>query len=78
MQAMEASYVQLAEKLSGSGIKVAKFRADGEQKPFAQTELQLKSFPTILLFPSRTVRPIKYPSEKRDVESLLAFVNSLR
>jgi adenylyl-sulfate reductase (glutathione) len=77
-QAMEAPYVELAEKLSGSGIKVAKFRADGEQKPFAQAELQLQSFPTILLFPSRTVRPIKYPSEKRDVDSLLAFVNSLR
>ncbi|VAH29664.1 unnamed protein product [Triticum turgidum subsp. durum] len=77
-QAMEASYVELAEKLSGSGIKVAKFRADGEQKPFAQAELQLQSFPTILLFPGRTVKPIKYPSEKRDVQSLLAFVNSLR
>lgn len=77
-QAMEASYVELAEKLSGSGLKVAKFRADGEQKPFAQAELQLQSFPTILLFPGRTSRPIKYPSEKRDVESLLAFVNSLR
>uniref|UniRef100_A0A8I6WRG7 Thioredoxin domain-containing protein n=1 Tax=Hordeum vulgare subsp. vulgare TaxID=112509 RepID=A0A8I6WRG7_HORVV len=77
-QAMEASYVELAEQLSGSGIKVAKFRADGEQKSFAQAELQLQSFPTILLFPGRTVKPIKYPSEKRDVQSLLAFVNTLR
>ncbi|KAF0889548.1 hypothetical protein E2562_026961 [Oryza meyeriana var. granulata] len=79
-QAMEASYLELAEKLGGSssGVKVAKFRADGEQKAFAQAELQLQSFPTILLFPSRTARPIKYPSEKRDVDSLLAFVNSLR
>ncbi|XP_062187178.1 probable 5'-adenylylsulfate reductase 1, chloroplastic [Phragmites australis] len=77
-QAMEASFVELAEKLPGSGVKVAKFRADGEQKPFAQAELQLQSFPTVLLFPSRTARPIKYPSEKRDVDSLLAFVNSLR
>ncbi|NP_001105805.2 Probable 5'-adenylylsulfate reductase 1, chloroplastic [Zea mays] len=78
-QAMEASYVELAERLAGSGgVKVARFRADGEQKPFAQAELQLQSFPTVLLFPSRTARPIKYPSEKRDVDSLLAFVNSLR
>ncbi|KAG8080417.1 hypothetical protein GUJ93_ZPchr0007g5285 [Zizania palustris] len=82
-QAMEASYVELAEKLAGggsssSGVKVAKFRADGDQKAFAQAELQLQSFPTILLFPSRTARPIKYPSEKRDVDSLLAFVHSLR
>jgi adenylyl-sulfate reductase (glutathione) len=77
-QAMEASYLELSEKLAGTGVKVAKFRADGEQKPFAQAELQLSSFPTVLLFPSRTARPIKYPSEKRDVDSLLAFVNSLR
>ncbi|EEE67246.1 hypothetical protein OsJ_24397 [Oryza sativa Japonica Group] len=78
--AMEASYLELAERLGGAGggVKVGKFRADGEQKAFAQQELQLQSFPTILLFPSRTARPIKYPSEKRDVDSLLAFVNSLR
>ncbi|KAG6480438.1 probable 5'-adenylylsulfate reductase 1, chloroplastic [Zingiber officinale] len=77
-QAMEASYVELAEKLSGSGIKVGKFQADGDQKPFAKEELQLKSFPTILFFPKTMSKPIKYPSEKRDVESLLAFVNALR
>ncbi|WOL10414.1 5'-adenylylsulfate reductase 3, chloroplastic [Canna indica] len=77
-QAMEASYVELAEKLSGSGVKVGKFRADGDQKPFAQKELQLGSFPTILFFPKNTSKPIKYPSEKRDVDSLLTFVNALR
>ncbi|KAJ0983013.1 hypothetical protein J5N97_011268 [Dioscorea zingiberensis] len=77
-QAMEASYVELAEKLSGSGIKVGKFRADGDQKPFAQQELQLGSFPTILFFPKHASRPIKYPSEKRDVDSLLAFIDALR
>ncbi|KAJ1700946.1 hypothetical protein LUZ63_000725 [Rhynchospora breviuscula] len=77
-QGMEASYVELAEKLSGSGVKVAKFRADGDQKRFAQEELQLGSFPTILFFPKHGSRPIKYPSEKRDVDSLLAFINALR
>lgn len=75
---MEESYVQLAEKLAGSGVKVGKFRADGEQKEFAQQELQLGSFPTILFFPKNSSRAIKYPSEKRDVDSLLAFVNALR
>ena len=75
---MEASYVELAEKLSGSGVKVAKFRADGDQKPFAQQELQLGSFPTILFFPKHASRPIKYPSEKRDVDSLLGFISTLR
>lgn len=77
-QDMEESYVELADKLAGSGVKVGKFRADGEQKEYAQTQLQLKSFPTILFFPKHSSRPIKYPSEKRDVNSLLAFVNALQ
>lgn len=77
-QAMEASYVDLADKLAGSGIKVGKFRADGDEKEFAKQELQLGSFPTILLFPKHSSRPIKYPSEKRDVDSLMAFVNALQ
>ncbi|XP_077243677.1 5'-adenylylsulfate reductase 2, chloroplastic-like [Tasmannia lanceolata] len=77
-QAMEASYVELGDKLAGSGIKVGKFQADGEQKPFAEKELQLVSFPTILFFPKHASRPIKYPSEKRDVDSLLAFVKALQ
>ncbi|CAN4083783.1 unnamed protein product [Withania somnifera] len=77
-QAMEGSYVELAEKLAGSGVKVGKFRADGEQKAFAKEELQLGSFPTILFFPKHSSKPIEYPSEKRDVDSLLAFVNALR
>ncbi|MBA0868996.1 hypothetical protein Goshw_021783 [Gossypium schwendimanii] len=77
-QAMEESYVELAEKLAGSGVKVAKFRADGEQKEYAKTELQLGSFPTILFFPKHSSKPIKYASEKRDVDSLMAFINALR
>ncbi|KAL1567753.1 aspartic proteinase precursor [Salvia divinorum] len=77
-QAMESSYVELAEALAGSGVKVAKFRADGEEKAFAQQQLQLGTFPTIVFFPKRSLRPIKYPSENRDVGSLMAFVNALQ
>ncbi|KFK30975.1 hypothetical protein AALP_AA6G052100 [Arabis alpina] len=77
-QAMEASYDELADKLAGSGIKVAKFRADGDQKEFAKQELQLGSFPTILVFPKNSSRPIKYPSEKRDVDSLTSFLKLVR
>ncbi|KAK4284365.1 hypothetical protein QN277_001210 [Acacia crassicarpa] len=77
-QGMEESYVELAEKLAGSGLKVGKFRADGDQKEYAKSELQLGSFPTILFFPKHSTRPIKYPSENRDVNSLMAFVNALR
>nr|AIW52607.1 APR3 [Hevea brasiliensis] len=77
-QGMENSYLELADKLAGSGVKVGKFRADGDQKEFAKQELQLGSFPTILLFPKHSSRPIKYPSEKRDVDSLMTFVSALR
>ncbi|KAG9451391.1 hypothetical protein H6P81_011356 [Aristolochia fimbriata] len=77
-QAMEASFVEVADELAGSGVKVGKFRADGDQKAFAQEELQLGSFPTILFFPKHASKPILYPSEKRDVESLLAFVKTLQ
>lgn len=78
MQAMESSYVELADKLASSGVKVGKFRADSEQKAFAQQELNLGSFPTVLFFPKHSSRPVKYPSEQRDVDSLMAFVNALR
>ncbi|KAI3928565.1 hypothetical protein MKW98_024166 [Papaver atlanticum] len=77
-QAMEESYIDLAEKLNGSGAKVGKFRADGEHKSYAQNKLQMGSFPTILFFPTHSSQPIKYPSEKRDADSLMAFVNALR
>lgn len=70
--------MDLAEKLEGSGLKVGKFRADGEQKEYAKSELELGSLPTILFFPKHSSRPIEYPSEKRDVDSLMTFVNALR
>ncbi|KAH9749549.1 5'-adenylylsulfate reductase 1 [Citrus sinensis] len=77
-QAMEGSYVELADKLAGNGVKVGKFRADGDQKEYAKQKLQLGSFPTILFFPKHSSKPIKYPSERRDVDSLMAFVDALR
>ncbi|XP_068643014.1 5'-adenylylsulfate reductase 3, chloroplastic-like [Aristolochia californica] len=77
-QSMEASYVEVADELAGSGVKVGKFRADGDEKAFAQKELQLGTFPTILFFPKHASKPILYPSEKRDVDSLLAFVKTLQ
>lgn len=77
-QAMEASYDEVAYNLKESGVKVAKFRADGEHKSFCQQHLQLGTFPTILLFPKHSSKAIKYPSEKRDVDSLLAFVKTLQ
>ncbi|KAE8728833.1 5'-adenylylsulfate reductase 2 [Hibiscus syriacus] len=46
-------------QLAGSGMKVEKFRADGEAKDYAKRELQLGSFPTILFFPKHSTKPIK-------------------
>uniref|UniRef100_A0A7N1A2N0 adenylyl-sulfate reductase (glutathione) n=2 Tax=Kalanchoe fedtschenkoi TaxID=63787 RepID=A0A7N1A2N0_KALFE len=77
-QGMEGSYVELADRLAGTGVKVGKFKADGEHKRFAQHELQLGTFPTILFFPKHSARPIKYLPEARDADSLFAFVNALR
>lgn len=68
-QAMEGSYIELANKLAGSGVKVGKFNADGDRKEYAKQELQLGSFPTIILISLKHAsKPIKYTSEKRDVD----------
>ncbi|KAJ7521165.1 hypothetical protein O6H91_19G040900 [Diphasiastrum complanatum] len=77
-QAMGSAYNEVADQLEGSDVFVGKFRADGDNKVYSQSELQLKSFPTILFFPKSTKKAIKYPSERRDVGSLLAFVRALK
>ncbi|PHT49662.1 5'-adenylylsulfate reductase 3, chloroplastic [Capsicum baccatum] len=65
------SYVELAEKLASSGVKVGKM--------VTRKLLHKKncSFPTVL-FPRHSSQSIKYWSEKRDVDSLLSFVKALR
>lgn len=75
-QAMEDSYVELAAKLVNAKVKIGKFRVDGEHKANAKQKLQPRSFTTTVIFPAS--RPIKYSSEKRDIDSQLAFVNSLQ
>ncbi|KAJ6674686.1 5'-ADENYLYLSULFATE REDUCTASE 3 CHLOROPLASTIC [Salix viminalis] len=71
-QAMENSYA----KLVNAEVKTGKFRVDGEHRAFANQKLQLRIFTTTLIFPGS--KPIKYSSEKRDVDSQLAFVSSLQ
>ncbi|KEH15692.1 5'-adenylylsulfate reductase, partial [Medicago truncatula] len=44
----QESYVNLAENIAGSGVKVGKFIADGDGKEYAKSELWLGSFPSIL------------------------------
>ena len=77
MQGMEAAFDEVGGALSGTGVKVGKFRADGDERAFAE-EIGLVSFPSILFFPTHASKPIKYPSEQRDVDSLLSFVKALR
>ncbi|BBN20068.1 phosphoadenosine phosphosulfate reductase [Marchantia polymorpha subsp. ruderalis] len=77
-QAMDEAFNQVADTLEHSPVLVGKFRADGDQKAYAQQNLQLVTFPTILFFPRGTRAVVKYPSERRDVDSLLAFVKSFQ
>ncbi|CAM6084185.1 unnamed protein product [Calypogeia fissa] len=77
-QVMEPSFTVVSDILKESPITVAKFNADGDQKAFAKERLQLKSYPTILFLPKGTDVVVKYPSERRNVESLLAFVKSFQ
>jgi adenylyl-sulfate reductase (glutathione) len=78
-QALEPAYEELAQRLAGSHVRVAKFQADGDaDRPFAEKALQLKTFPTIVMLPkAQPGKSIKYPVERRDVDSLQMWVTSL-
>jgi len=76
MQAMEEQYTKLAEKHQGTSLTVAKFQADTHRE-FAQTRLGLQTFPTIVLLPKDSNSYIKYKSERRDVDTLDMWVNSI-
>jgi hypothetical protein len=60
----------------GCGEQVAKFQADGDNKPYAKQYLQLESFPTILFFLANSSSVVKYQSEDREANALLGFVHS--
>lgn len=77
-QAMEGPYAELAAQLAGSGMGVAKFRADTERE-FAAAAFGLKTFPTIVLLPAGqgAGQFVAYPSEKRDAETLGMWVRAL-
>lgn len=76
LQAMESSYNSLAEKHQSTGLTVAKFQADVDRE-FSEKRLGLKTFPTVVLLPKGSSAYIKYPSERRDVETLNMWVSSL-
>lgn len=75
-QAMEASYAELAAQLKGSSVKVAKYQADVDRE-FSTEKLGLKTFPTIVFLPKTSFPSfIKYPSERRDVDTLKMWVKT--
>ena len=74
VQAMEAEYQKLAERQGP--VQVAKFQADIDRE-FAQSRLGLQTFPTIVLLPKATPGYIKYPSERRDADTLGMWLSTL-
>lgn len=75
---LEADYAELADQLEGSHVTVAKFQADVE-RDFATEKFGLKTFPTLVLLPkgAKAGDFIKYPSERRDTETLGMWVRTL-
>ena len=76
-QAMVAGYEEAAASFAAKGVDVVKFRADGDEKEWSKENLELKSFPTVLLFPEGRGGFVKLGSERRDPDSLNIFVESI-
>ncbi|KXZ47493.1 hypothetical protein GPECTOR_35g931 [Gonium pectorale] len=75
-QRMEAAYEELAAQLAGGNVRVAKYQADIDRE-FCNEKLQLKTFPTIIYLPANSTQVIKYPSERRDTETLSMWVKTV-
>jgi adenylyl-sulfate reductase (glutathione) len=73
---MEANYEELAAHMSGSHVRVAKYQAD-VNKEWSQANLGLTTFPTIVFLPKGKSGYVKYPSERRDVETLSMWVKTM-
>ncbi len=75
-QAMEASFEALAQRYAGSAtLRVAKFQADVE-RDFAAAEFGLKTFPTLYMLPAGRPGFVRYPSERRDTDTLDMWAKS--
>lgn len=70
-QAMESSYAAAAKQLAAMGVTVAKFRGD-EKRAEIQEVLGVEKFPSVYAIDD-TGAAVKYESEQRDTESLVAF-----
>jgi adenylyl-sulfate reductase (glutathione) len=74
-QGMEASYEELAQQLKGGKVRVAKYQADTD-KEWAKANAGLTTFPSIVVLPKSGAAFVKYPSERRDADSLGMFVRA--
>lgn len=77
-KAMEPSYNALASELAGGKVRVAKFQADIERE-FAADKFGLATFPHVAFLPAagKAGVSIKYPSERRDQETLGMWVKTM-
>ena len=76
VQGMEDSYQALAHELKGSHVRVANFQADIERE-FSEQNFGLKTFPTIVFLPKDKPGFIRYPSERRDTDTLKMWLTTV-
>lgn len=75
-QALEPNFEAVAQQLAGSHVTVAKYQADVD-KDWSKANLGLTTFPTIVMLPKNKSGFIKYPSERRDPETLGMWVKTV-
>jgi adenylyl-sulfate reductase (glutathione) len=73
---MDESYGELAQEFSGSHVRIAKFRADIE-RDFSASKFGLATFPTVVLMAKGRAGYVKYPTERRDSETMGMWVRSM-
>ncbi len=73
---MEPAYGELADALKGTHVTVAKYQADTDRE-FATESLKLKTFPTIVFLPKGRDSVIKFPSDRRDIDTLKMWVKTI-
>jgi len=77
-QAMEGSFTESAQTYGkAKNVRYSKFRADQDEKEWSKENLSLSSFPTILFFPKGREGYVKLGGERRDVDSLQIFIESI-
>ncbi|KAF5838025.1 5'-adenylylsulfate reductase [Dunaliella salina] len=75
-QALEPEYAALAQSMAGSQVRIAKYQADTDRE-YANANLGLKTFPSIVYYPKGRSGYIKYPSERRDLQTLQMWVRTV-